>query len=191
MSHIDDHIRSMRDASQGRSQRGFSVIELLVATTVMLVVIAAIFSLMGSSIKVATAAYEMTDAQQNLRTAHEFINRDLMNAGDGLKSIDEIRIPEPFMRSYITLAPVPACAAAICTLSIFTPTTMSRHSPQLLELCRQRTSGPSLIDKRFWRLTRSLMSVALVNGGGISSSTCSPACETASINATGTPSQFQ
>jgi prepilin-type N-terminal cleavage/methylation domain-containing protein len=120
MSHIDNHIRSIRDPSPGSSQDGFSLVEVIVATTVMLVVVGAVLSLVGGSLKVATATYEMTDAQQNLRTAHEFINRDLMNAGDGLKSIDAIRVPEPFMLSYITLTPVPACGAGICTLSIFT-----------------------------------------------------------------------
>ena len=109
MSHIDNHIRAMRDASQGRSQDGFSLIEVLVATTVMLIVVGAVFSLVRSSMKVATTTYEMTDAQQNLRTAQEFINRDLMNAGDGLKSINESGFREPFMLSYVTLTPVPAC----------------------------------------------------------------------------------
>lgn len=120
MFHIDNHLRTMRDASPGRSQYGFSIIELLVATTVMLIVVGAVFSLVRDSMKVAMTTYETTDAQQNLRTAQEFINRDIMNAGDGLRSISDIRVPEAFVRSYITLNPVPAPIGGICNLAIFT-----------------------------------------------------------------------
>lgn len=111
----------MRDASQGRRQDGFSVIELIVATTVMLIVVAAVFSLVRDSMKVAMTTYELTDAQQNMRTAHEFINRDIMNAGDGLKSISYIRVPQTFFTSYISLTPVPTPSpAGIVNLAIFT-----------------------------------------------------------------------
>jgi prepilin-type N-terminal cleavage/methylation domain-containing protein len=116
MFHIDNHTRSTRDASRGRSQYGFSLVEVLVAMTVMLIVVGAIFSLVASSMKVATSTYEMTDAQQNLRTAQEFINRDIMNAGDGLKSISLIRAPTAFISSYVTLTPVPPLGQ----LAIFT-----------------------------------------------------------------------
>lgn len=71
--------------------------------------------------KVATATYEMTDAQQNLRTAQEFINRDLMNAGDGLESISNIRVPAAFVTDYITLNPVTdPSTPGIINLGIFT-----------------------------------------------------------------------
>ena len=71
--------------------------------------------------KVASTTYEMTDAQQNMRTAQEFINRDLMNAGDGLESISNIRVPLAFVNSYITLSPVTTPATpGIINLGIFT-----------------------------------------------------------------------
>jgi prepilin-type N-terminal cleavage/methylation domain-containing protein len=88
------------------NQDGFSIIELVVALSVMLVLTASVFSLMGSSMKISTATYELTEAQENLRIAQEFINRDLMNAGDGLKGISTIRVPETFVRDYLTLTPI-------------------------------------------------------------------------------------
>ncbi len=101
--------------------QGFSIIEFMVAMTVMLVVVGAVFSLMRDSMKVATTTYEITDAQQNLRTAQEFINRDLMNAGDGLENIGNVRIPQSFVTSYITLNPVTDPATpGIINLGIFT-----------------------------------------------------------------------
>lgn len=120
MFQIENQRSAMR-ASKSRNQEGFSLIEALVAITVMIVVVGAVFSLMGDSIKVATVTYELTDAQQNLRTAHEFIGRDLMNAGDGLENIGNIRVPAAFVTSYVTLAPVTdAATPGIINLGIFT-----------------------------------------------------------------------
>jgi prepilin-type N-terminal cleavage/methylation domain-containing protein len=87
-------------------QEGFSLIELVIALTVMLVVTGAVFSLMKGSLMISAATYELTDAQENLRISQEFINRDLMNAGDGLKSVSEIRLPQTFVTSYLTLNPI-------------------------------------------------------------------------------------
>lgn len=88
------------------SQQGFSVVELLVAILVMLIVTGAIFTLLRDSMKTSTAALEMSDGQQTIRTAQEYINRDLINAGDGLNSINNIRVPENFVTNYLTLNPV-------------------------------------------------------------------------------------
>jgi prepilin-type N-terminal cleavage/methylation domain-containing protein len=103
------------------NQEGFTLIEAMVALTVMLIIVAAVFALMRDSMKVATTTYELTDAQQNMRTAHEFINRDLVNAGDGLESIGNIRVPLGFVTSYITLSPVTdASTPGIINMGIFT-----------------------------------------------------------------------
>src|SRR3989442_1507496 len=88
------------------NQEGFSLIEMMIAVTVMVIITGAVLSLMRSSMMIATASYEMTDAQESLRTAQEYINRDLINAGDGLKSISTIRVPQAFVTNYLTLTPV-------------------------------------------------------------------------------------
>lgn len=101
--------------------QGFSMVEFMIAMTVMLIVVGAVFTLMRDSMKVATTTYEMIDAQQNLRTAHEFISRDLMNAGDGLESISNVRVPLAFVTSYVTLNPVTdPSTPGIINLGIFT-----------------------------------------------------------------------
>lgn len=89
-----------------KNQEGFSLVEMVVALGVMIILTAGIVSLMKGSMNISTANYELTDAQQSLRTAQEYINRDLMNAGDGLKAMSVIRVPSAFASGYITLSPI-------------------------------------------------------------------------------------
>ncbi|MCU1266719.1 MAG: Prepilin-type N-terminal cleavage/methylation protein [Acidobacteria bacterium] len=88
------------------NQAGFSLIEMMIAVTVMVLISAAVVTLMKGSMIISTANYELTDAQQSLRTSQEYINRDLMNAGDGLKTVSMIYVPSAFVASYITLTPI-------------------------------------------------------------------------------------
>jgi Tfp pilus assembly protein PilW len=87
-------------------QDGFSMMELLVSLVTMTVVVGASLALIGSSIKFAHSTYNMTDAEQGLRTAHEMINRDLVTAGDGMKGIGKITTPVAFVQNYLTRTPV-------------------------------------------------------------------------------------
>lgn len=96
----------MQHGSKSSNQEGFSIIELMVALVVMLIVAGVVFALMRDSLKVTVATYELTDAQESLRTAQEFVNRDLLNAGDGLKSLSTIRLPQAFVTTYLTATPV-------------------------------------------------------------------------------------
>jgi prepilin-type N-terminal cleavage/methylation domain-containing protein len=98
--------QQMYNDSKRSNQRGFTVIEMIVSLGIMLIVSGVILALVRDSMKVAASTFELTDAQENLRTAQEFINRDLLNAGDGLKTISTIRIPQPFVTTYLTLTPV-------------------------------------------------------------------------------------
>jgi len=82
------------------------MLELFVALGCMLVVGAASLALVGNSIKFANSTYNVTDAEQSLRNAQEVINRDLTNAGDGLRGIGTITAPVAFVQSYITRTPV-------------------------------------------------------------------------------------
>ncbi len=96
----------MHPSLKPHNQQGYSVIEMLIAASVMLIVTSAVVTLLRNSLTVATVAYEMTDAQENLRTAQEWINRDLMNAGDGLKSMTYIPVNTTFIQNYLTRSPV-------------------------------------------------------------------------------------
>ncbi|HEY6805019.1 MAG TPA: prepilin-type N-terminal cleavage/methylation domain-containing protein [Pyrinomonadaceae bacterium] len=96
----------MNSTSKKKNEAGFSLIEMIIALGVLVVLTASISTLLRDTMKVTTATYEMTDAQETLRIAQEYINRDLMNAGDGLKSISTIRVPKTFVQNYLTLNPV-------------------------------------------------------------------------------------
>src|SRR5437667_12392666 len=88
--------------SKIHNEAGFSLIEMRIAMGVMLIIAGGAFSLMKSSMKVSQATYELTDANENIRTAQEFIDRDLSNAGDGLNSLGGIRVTTAFTASYIS-----------------------------------------------------------------------------------------
>ncbi len=96
----------MINIKQSRSQAGFSLLEVTVALGIMMIVAGAAFSLMRDSMKVAVATYELTDAQENLRNSHEYLNRDLTNAGDGLLNINNLRVPQNFVSNYLTRTPI-------------------------------------------------------------------------------------
>ena len=91
---------------QIKDQAGFSLPELLIVASVMLVMTGAVFALMKDSFKLTNTTYEMTEAQESLRTAQEYINRDVISVGDGLKGINNIRLPQTFVQSYLALNPI-------------------------------------------------------------------------------------
>ncbi|MDQ2936906.1 MAG: prepilin-type N-terminal cleavage/methylation domain-containing protein [Acidobacteriota bacterium] len=96
----------MKDQEDKKNEQGFSLLELLVAVTLMIIITGAMFALMRDSVKSSHATLEMSDGQQSCRTAQEYINRDLINAGDGLNSINNIRVPQNFVQNYLTLNPI-------------------------------------------------------------------------------------
>lgn len=90
-----------------RNQQGYSILELIIGMAVMLIISSAVVTLLKSAMTIATTSYEVTEAQESLRTAQEYINRDLMNAGDGLKSITYIPVNTGFVTNYLTRTPIP------------------------------------------------------------------------------------
>jgi prepilin-type N-terminal cleavage/methylation domain-containing protein len=96
----------MHSNSKLGNQEGFSLLEMIVAMTMMLIVTSAIASLVKSSISVTTATYELADSQESLRTAQEFINRDLMSAGDGLRNMANIPVTRAFVQNYLAANPI-------------------------------------------------------------------------------------
>src|SRR5215211_1393363 len=96
---MDTHINHTK-------QDGFSIIELLVVLTVMLVALGVVFALFRDSLRLSTTTYEMTDAQEGLRIAQEYISRDLISAGDGTSGVSNITLPDSFVTTYLTLKPI-------------------------------------------------------------------------------------
>jgi hypothetical protein len=95
----------MNRHSSFKNQAGFSIAELIVGMGVMAVITGAVFALMRDSMKVGSTTYEMTDAQQSLRNSQEFVNRDLINVGDGLNSVTRILVPRTFVTNYLAVNP--------------------------------------------------------------------------------------
>jgi prepilin-type N-terminal cleavage/methylation domain-containing protein len=69
-----------------RSDSGFSLIELIVSMTIMLVVTGAIFWLVDPGQSIARAQPEAADVQQRLRVAADLLEKDLIMAGAGTYS---------------------------------------------------------------------------------------------------------
>ena len=82
------------------------MMELLVALGTTILIAGASLSLVAGSLKFANATYNLTDAEQSLRSAHETINRDLTTAGDGLRGIGKITTPVGFAQNYLTRSPI-------------------------------------------------------------------------------------
>src|SRR5438105_11434702 len=66
-----------------RREHGFSLLEVLIAMSLMLVVTASIFSLMNPSQGTFAAQPEVSDMQQRLRVGADTLYKDLVMAGNG------------------------------------------------------------------------------------------------------------
>jgi prepilin-type N-terminal cleavage/methylation domain-containing protein len=69
-----------------RSERGFTLIEMAMATAIMLVITATIFSMLNPSYGAFQAQPETADMQQRLRVVADTVQKDLMMAGAGMYS---------------------------------------------------------------------------------------------------------
>jgi prepilin-type N-terminal cleavage/methylation domain-containing protein len=73
-----------------RKERGFSLVELMVAMTVTLIVSSAIYGLLTSGSNAFRREPEIADRQQNIRAAMDIISRDVFAAGAGLPSFAQV-----------------------------------------------------------------------------------------------------
>ncbi|CAN5509509.1 hypothetical protein BH10ACI1_BH10ACI1_15990 [soil metagenome] len=90
------YIEVMNRPQRKLDQQGFSIMELLVVIVLMIIVLVTVFSLMHGVIKTAKTNYEMTLAEQGLRNSNEYLARDILTAGDGLKGLANIWIRTSF-----------------------------------------------------------------------------------------------
>src|SRR2546429_1734110 len=70
----------------GKPQRGFTLLELVIASAVALVVIAAMPSLFKIGMDATFAVTQRAETQQNMRAAVELMTQDISLAGSGLPS---------------------------------------------------------------------------------------------------------
>jgi len=73
-------------AHSRRGEAGFSIVEMLIATAIMMVVTAATFGLMNPAHGMFAAQPEVSDMQQRLRIAADTLKKDLLMAGAGTYS---------------------------------------------------------------------------------------------------------
>ncbi len=78
------------------------MLELMIALVILLIVMAAVFSLLQGTIKSANTNFEMTSAQQNIRNSQEFMTRDILRVGDGLQGLSNIWLPTSFATQNLT-----------------------------------------------------------------------------------------
>ncbi len=75
-----------RSSDRLASDAGFTVIEMMVSTAIMVIVLAGIFQALNPSQGAFSAQPEITDMQQRLRVGVDTLNRDLVMAGAGTYS---------------------------------------------------------------------------------------------------------
>lgn len=95
----------MATLNGSRNQSGFTIIELMIVLTIMIILSASIFGMMRNSMMISLTTYEMTAAQENVRTAHEYLSRDLLVAGDGTRGLGNICVRANFVFGFLTRNP--------------------------------------------------------------------------------------
>ncbi|HSK72735.1 MAG TPA: prepilin-type N-terminal cleavage/methylation domain-containing protein [Pyrinomonadaceae bacterium] len=93
----------MKDFQKKRRESGFSLMELLIVMILMMIITAGAFQLLQGTISTANANYEMTTATQGARNAQEFLTRDILSVGDGLKGVSNLWLPTAFVTNYLTI----------------------------------------------------------------------------------------
>jgi prepilin-type N-terminal cleavage/methylation domain-containing protein len=67
-----------------KRQNGFSLVELMVAVTIVLLILGATLSALTSALNATQAITLMADTQENLRAGMNYMVRDLLQAGEGV-----------------------------------------------------------------------------------------------------------
>lgn len=109
----------MSSSNRSHAQAGFSMIELLISICIMIILTASVMTLCRDSFRTGVTAMEMTDAQENIRTAQEYINRDLITAGDGMRGLTNTCVRSAFVTNFLTRNPNNnACGANLVNLPL-------------------------------------------------------------------------
>lgn len=74
----------MRPENSMKREKGFSLIELMVSVTILLIIIAATLGTLNTALTATQAVTLMADTQENLRAGMNYMVRDLIQAGEGV-----------------------------------------------------------------------------------------------------------
>jgi len=78
---------------RARGERGFTLVELLVSTAITTIILGTTIAALTSAVRANDTAVLVTAMNNNLRTAMDLVNRDLLQVGQGLPSTHVIEIP--------------------------------------------------------------------------------------------------
>lgn len=92
----------MKKSLKHNREAGFSLLELIIVMVLTLIIMGAAFMLLRGTITTANSNYEMTGAQQGLRISQEYLARDILTVGDGIKGIGLIWLPTRFVTDYLS-----------------------------------------------------------------------------------------
>jgi prepilin-type N-terminal cleavage/methylation domain-containing protein len=96
-----------------QQERGFSLVELMIAMTVTLIVSGAIYGLLTSGSTAFRREPELADRQQNIRVAMDLIARDVFNAGAALPTFAQVfTITDPAGGACVSADGVNGCGDA-------------------------------------------------------------------------------
>src|SRR5689334_11376782 len=121
-----------------RSDAGFSLVEMLVSMTLMLVILAGTFNVMSRAFATEKTVRDVTTLGANMRAAMDLVTRDMIQVGQGLPSPRIAGIPNGAGATQIR-RPGPAASGACpgVTALRFNPTTAVTAIPAV-------TPGPNL-----------------------------------------------
>jgi prepilin-type N-terminal cleavage/methylation domain-containing protein len=78
---------------RAQRERGFTLVELLVSTAITTLILGTTIAAMLNAVRANDTAVLVTSMNNNLRTAMDLVNRDLLQVGQGLPSTHVIEIP--------------------------------------------------------------------------------------------------
>ena len=116
-----------------------TIIDILVATAVMLAVLGGVFGMLGPAQAPSQAQPETSDVHQRLRVAVDAISRDLMMAGSGMPEAVPALMPD---RHAITAVYVPWGASASASHTYYLKNDPASGAPQLMHYDGKVTDSP-------------------------------------------------
>src|SRR5947207_14011391 len=76
--------RSHPNGDQMKRQAGFTLIEVLVSTAIMMIIAGSVYAALTNAIRTTEGVALLADTQENLRAGMNYVVRDIVQAGEGI-----------------------------------------------------------------------------------------------------------